>query len=189
MQSYLRPETLFNETKFQSYINEFVVSFIVCFRRFDCWSIVGFLCCFCRFYCELTIPGISRYESNGIIASLISIGNKILAGKNTTKEIKKFEDENKMTYQQALDPLITPPENVSATADTWIVSEVAAVLASCMIQNTSLSTGREGAAYTLGRFTPTTVGADSILRSGRAPMMGRTDPVFMRRPLVGCILN
>ena len=54
---------------------------------------------------ELTIPGISRYESNGIIASLISIGNKILAGKNTTKEIKKFEDENKMTYQQALDSI------------------------------------------------------------------------------------
>ena len=87
------------------------------------------------------------------------------------------------------DPLITPPENVSATSATWIVAAVAAVLASCMIQNTSLSPGREGAAYTLGRFTPTTVGADSILCSGRAPMMGRTDPVFMRRPLVGCILN
>ena len=54
---------------------------------------------------ELTIPGISRYESNGIIASLISIGNKILAGKDTAKEIKKFESENKMTYQQALDSI------------------------------------------------------------------------------------
>lgn len=74
---------------------------------------------------ELTIPGISRYESNGIIASLISIGNKILAGKNTTKEIKKFEDENKMTYQQALDSIqytvwdtITVDEYFDAASDT-----------------------------------------------------------------------
>ncbi len=54
---------------------------------------------------ELTIPGISRYESNGIIASLISIGNKILAGKDTKKEISKFVSENKMSYQDALDSI------------------------------------------------------------------------------------
>lgn len=54
---------------------------------------------------ELTIPGISRYESNGIIASLISIGKKSLEGKSTKKEIEKFVKENTMSYEQALNSI------------------------------------------------------------------------------------
>ena len=53
---------------------------------------------------ELTIDGIPRYESNGIVASLVSIGNKILAGEDVKKEIAKFEDKH-MGYQAALDAI------------------------------------------------------------------------------------
>lgn len=53
---------------------------------------------------ELTIDNISRYESNGIIASLVSIGNKKLEGKNVEKEIAAFEAEH-MGYQEALDKI------------------------------------------------------------------------------------
>jgi hypothetical protein len=54
---------------------------------------------------ELTMPGKSRYESNGIIASLISIGNKKYNGDDVTKDIVDFEKE-KMPYQQALDEIV-----------------------------------------------------------------------------------
>ncbi len=53
---------------------------------------------------ELTIDNISRYESNGIIASLVSIGKKKLEGKNVDKEIAEFEAE-RMPYQEALDKI------------------------------------------------------------------------------------
>ena len=53
---------------------------------------------------ELTMKGISRYESNGIIASLISIKKKELDGKDITKEISSFESEH-MPYQKALDSI------------------------------------------------------------------------------------
>lgn len=53
---------------------------------------------------ELTIDGISRYESNGIVASLVSIGKKKLDGENVDKEIAKFEKEH-MVYQEALDSI------------------------------------------------------------------------------------
>jgi hypothetical protein len=53
---------------------------------------------------ELTMDGISRYESNGIVASLISIGKKKLDGEDVTKEIKKFEEKH-MNYQEALDAI------------------------------------------------------------------------------------
>lgn len=46
--------------------------------------------------------GISRYESNGIIASLISIANKKNEGEDVTKEIRKFEEKH-MPYREALD--------------------------------------------------------------------------------------
>jgi len=55
---------------------------------------------------ELTIPGISRYESNGIIASLISIGKKSKEGKSVDKEIIKFESEHNMDYYCALDSIV-----------------------------------------------------------------------------------
>ena len=54
---------------------------------------------------ELTMKSTSRYESNGIIASLISIANKMNAGNDVTKEIKKFEDKH-MEYREALDLII-----------------------------------------------------------------------------------
>jgi DNA ligase-1 len=53
---------------------------------------------------ELTIKQRSRYESNGIIASLISIGIKQKDGKNTTKELKEFE-ETHMPFEQAMNSI------------------------------------------------------------------------------------
>lgn len=53
---------------------------------------------------ELTMDGISRYESNGIVASLVSIGKKKMDGEDVTKEIKKFEEKH-MNYQDALDSI------------------------------------------------------------------------------------
>lgn len=51
---------------------------------------------------ELTMDGIPRYESNGIISSLLSINGKKRKGENITKELKKFEQENEMTFEHAL---------------------------------------------------------------------------------------
>jgi len=51
---------------------------------------------------ELTMEGIPRYVSNGIIASLISIGTKKADGEDPTKEIAKFESKH-MPYYEALD--------------------------------------------------------------------------------------
>ena len=48
--------------------------------------------------------GIDRYESNGIIASLVSIGKKIRDGEDVSKEITKFESKH-MNYQLALDSI------------------------------------------------------------------------------------
>jgi len=51
---------------------------------------------------ELTMGGeISRFEANGIIASLISISTKKLAGDDVTKEVVKFELKH-MDYYEAL---------------------------------------------------------------------------------------
>jgi len=55
---------------------------------------------------ELTIPEILRYESNGIIASLISIGKKFEKGENIDKEIEKFEKKHKIIYESALDSIV-----------------------------------------------------------------------------------
>lgn len=52
---------------------------------------------------ELTMGGgISRYESNGIISSLISIAIKQVNGEDTTKDINKLEAKH-MSYREALD--------------------------------------------------------------------------------------
>lgn len=51
---------------------------------------------------ELTMEGIPRYESNGIISSLINICEKKSEGKDVTKEITKLEKRH-MPYQKALD--------------------------------------------------------------------------------------
>ena len=55
---------------------------------------------------ELTMPGFSRYESNGIIASLVSIGGKKAKGEDITKEIAKFDDEHRISYIQALKEVV-----------------------------------------------------------------------------------
>ena len=54
---------------------------------------------------ELTMKNISRYKSNGIIASLISIKKKSLEGDDVTTEIADFESEH-MPYQEALDSIV-----------------------------------------------------------------------------------
>ncbi len=51
---------------------------------------------------ELTMAGgISRYESNGIVSSLISIATKKMEGEDVTKDIAKLESKH-MPYQEAL---------------------------------------------------------------------------------------
>lgn len=67
---------------------------------------------------------IPRYESNGIIASLISINKKKSEGKNILKELKKFENKH-MSYQEAMDAIkfvvwdtITPEEHFEGKSST-----------------------------------------------------------------------
>jgi len=50
---------------------------------------------------ELTMQNVPRFESNGIIASLISIATKKNAGEDVTKEVAKFEFKH-MDYYEAL---------------------------------------------------------------------------------------
>lgn len=50
---------------------------------------------------ELTMEGIPRYESNGIIASLINICKKKTKGEDATKDIAKLEKRH-MPYEEAL---------------------------------------------------------------------------------------
>lgn len=49
---------------------------------------------------ELIIDGMDRYTSNGAIASIVSIGNKIMEGKSTTKEQAKFLKEYNISYEK-----------------------------------------------------------------------------------------
>ncbi len=52
---------------------------------------------------ELLVRGVERYKANGIITSLIDINEKEYNGIDITKELKKFEKNNGMTYYEALD--------------------------------------------------------------------------------------
>lgn len=52
---------------------------------------------------ELIMRGVDRYTSNGIIASLIKIQEKIDDGKDVTKEFAKFEKKHKMAFEEAVD--------------------------------------------------------------------------------------
>lgn len=54
---------------------------------------------------ELTIDGMSRYESNGIIASLVSIGDKKMEGKDISSEVAKLKKKHNIDYQTALDSI------------------------------------------------------------------------------------
>jgi hypothetical protein len=51
---------------------------------------------------ELTMKGVERYKSNGMITSLISIADKLDKGESADKDIAKFEKKH-MPYRQALD--------------------------------------------------------------------------------------
>lgn len=51
---------------------------------------------------ELIMEGFERYESNGIIASLITIATKKAEGKDPVKDIAKLEKKH-LPYQEALD--------------------------------------------------------------------------------------
>lgn len=53
---------------------------------------------------ELTIDGVPRYKSNGIIASLVSIGTKEYDGADVSTEIEEFEKEHG-DYDKALDSI------------------------------------------------------------------------------------
>ena len=55
---------------------------------------------------ELTMDNVTRYKSNGIIASCISIGKKSSEGKDITKDLMEFEKKHKMSYENALDKII-----------------------------------------------------------------------------------
>jgi ATP-dependent DNA ligase len=50
---------------------------------------------------ELTIDGVPRYESNGIISSIISIQKKLNNGEDASKDLKKLEAKH-MPYNKAL---------------------------------------------------------------------------------------
>ena len=54
---------------------------------------------------EFTIPGISRYISNGMVASLVSIGNKLLNKEDASKDIAKLKEKHGYEYQEALDAI------------------------------------------------------------------------------------
>ena len=56
----------------------------------------------CVINVELTMAGLPRYESNGIISSLISIATKKSKGEDATKDIKKLEAKH-LPYREALD--------------------------------------------------------------------------------------
>lgn len=51
---------------------------------------------------ELTMEGLPRYDSNGIVSSLITIATKKSEGKDVTKDIQKLEKKH-LPYREALD--------------------------------------------------------------------------------------
>ena len=57
---------------------------------------------------ELTIDGIERYKANGIIRSLIDITSKMESRSDyeNIKRVREFEEENNITFQEALDNII-----------------------------------------------------------------------------------
>jgi DNA ligase-1 len=55
----------------------------------------------CVINAELTMVGLPRYESNGIVSSLISIANKRVNGEDNKKDIQKLEAKH-LPYGQAI---------------------------------------------------------------------------------------
>ena len=56
----------------------------------------------CVINAELTMEGLPRYESNGIVSSLITIATKKFNGEDASKDIKKLEAKH-LPYREALD--------------------------------------------------------------------------------------
>lgn len=55
---------------------------------------------------ELTMDGVSRYISNGMIASMTSIGEKMNNLENVDLELSRFSDKHGKTYEEALDLIV-----------------------------------------------------------------------------------
>jgi DNA ligase-1 len=55
---------------------------------------------------ELTMDGYSRYTSNGIIASIVSINKKMYQGEDVTKEIESFFNDEGITVEEATDKIV-----------------------------------------------------------------------------------
>jgi hypothetical protein len=73
---------------------------------------------------ELLIEGVDRYTSNGIISSLVTIGDKVKEGVDVTKDLAKFEKENGIPYQIMLNKLKAVvwdfiPMTVYTSAEAW----------------------------------------------------------------------
>lgn len=51
---------------------------------------------------ELVIPGKPRYESNGIISSLVTIGKKMADGESYLKDLSKLQKESTHTYGELM---------------------------------------------------------------------------------------
>lgn len=51
---------------------------------------------------ELTIDGVNRYTSNGIIASIVSISKKINNNEDVTKELAEFKEEHHHSLEEML---------------------------------------------------------------------------------------
>lgn len=74
---------------------------------------------------ELIIDGLDRYTSNGIISSLVSIGDKIQDGQSVDKELAKFKKDHGDTYESLLSQVKLVvwdfiPQSVYTSADKWM---------------------------------------------------------------------
>jgi hypothetical protein len=73
---------------------------------------------------ELVMHGVDRYTSNGIIAALVSLGDKIQDGDDVTKDMVKFVKEYGCTYEQMLARVSVVvwdfiPMSIYTGADKW----------------------------------------------------------------------
>jgi DNA ligase-1 len=73
---------------------------------------------------ELIIHGMDRYTSNGIISSLVSIGDKIQDGQSVDKELAKLQKEHGDTYESLLSQVKLVvwdfiPQSVYTGSDKW----------------------------------------------------------------------
>ena len=75
---------------------------------------------------EVMMDGVSRYEANGIIASLVKIQENEDDGKDITKDLEKFKKKHGMSFQEAVDLVYVTvwdflPLSVYSKGETWKV--------------------------------------------------------------------